>query len=209
VKVILDRLFLSALVGIDLSYNTGMKKMSAADKQRVKELNTQIKGLQAKLVQAEKLEGKDLNIEVKIRKNQARFKRVKKKDQEDKAFGVFFLRIDITAEQEDVYIPLSVASGKKVAGFMYQIEGTAAATIDTADVRVQGEGVTQVSVGTIRYAKIPPGSTASFEIRASIRGSFGKVYKLVFTRLNYKLELTDIRYQQYLKELHSLSVTLS
>jgi hypothetical protein len=75
-------------------------------------------------------------------------------------------------------------------------------------VRVRGAGVTQVVVGTLQYARVPAGKAASFEIRASVRGSVGKAYKLVFTRLNYKLQLADVRYQQYLKEIHSDKVTL-
>jgi hypothetical protein len=186
-----------------------MKKLSAADQKRLKELNTQIKGLQSELVKANKLDGKDDYIAVKIKKNQARFQRIKKKGEEDKAVGKFYIEIDITAKQKEVFIPVSVASGKKVAGFMYQIEGTAPGLIATTDIRARGEGVSQVTLGTLLYAKIPTGKTASFEIQATIRGKFGKRYKIVFTRLNYKLNLTDVRYLQYLKEIHSDSVSFS
>jgi hypothetical protein len=185
------------------------KKLSTEEKKRIKELNTQIKGLQTKLVLTEKLEGKDPYLEVRVRKNQARFKHVKTKGEEDKAFGVFFLHIDVTAEQADVFIPLSIASGKKVAGAMYQIEGTATGSIETASLEVHGKGVTQITVGTLRFAKIPARTTAAVEIRATIRGSFGKKYRLVFTRLNYKLALSDVRYQQYLKEIQSKEVTFA
>lgn len=183
--------------------------MSAADKKRLKELNAQIKTLQSELVQANKLEGKDPYIEVKVKKNQARFLRIKKRGVPDKALGKFYIEINITAEQKEVFVPLSIASGKKVAGFMYQIEGTAEGEIETANVKVRGDKVSQVTVGTLLYAKIPAGITASFEIRAEIRGTFAKVYKIIFTRLNYKLQLTDARYQQYLKEIHSESVKFS
>jgi hypothetical protein len=186
-----------------------MKKISAADKKQLKDLNAQIKTLQVELVQANKLEGKDPYVEVKVKKNQARFQRVKKKGVEDRAVGKFYMEIDITAEQKDIFVPVSIASGKKVAGFMYQIEGTAEGKIDTANVRVRGAGVSQVTVGKLLYAKIPAGKTASFEIRAEIRGAFAKKYQIVFTRLNYKLNLTDARYQQYLKEIPSDSVTFS
>ncbi len=186
-----------------------MKKLSADEKKRVKELNTQIKSLQTKLVVAEKREGKDPYIEVKVRKNQARFERVKKKGAEDKAFGRFFVELGITAEQADIFIPLSIASGKTVAGLMYQIEGTAAGSIETASLQVEGKGVSQITVGTLLFARVPKGVTASFEARVSIRGSFGKSYKLVFTRLNYKLALSDVRYQQYLKEMYSKEVMFS
>ena len=186
-----------------------MKKMTAAEKKQVKVLNAQIKGLQADLVTAQKLEGKDEYISVKVDKKQARFERIKQKGVEDKAVGKFFLEIDITAKQQEVLVPVSVASGKKTAGFMYQIEGTAPGSIAATDIKVRGEGVTQVTLGTLLYAKIPAGKTASFKIQATIRGAFGKKYKLVFVRLNYKLKLTDARYQQYLKEIHSESVAFS
>ena len=190
-------------------YNYSMQKISAANKKLIKEKGAQIKVLQEKLVLVQKLEGKDDFITVKIIKNQARFKRIKQKGVADKAEGNFYIEITMSAKRQGVYVPLSIASGKKVAGFMYQIEGTAAGAIITANVEVKGEGVSQVSVGTLRYAKVPAGKTASFEIRAAIKGSFSKTYKLIFTRLNYKLTLTDARYQQYLKEIHSKSVLFS
>ena len=46
-----------------------MKKLSPADKKHLKELNVQIKGLQAELVKVNKLEGKDDYISVKVKKN--------------------------------------------------------------------------------------------------------------------------------------------
>lgn len=186
-----------------------MAKITPANKVLIKEKTTQIKVLQEKLVNAQKLEGKDEFVTVTLKKNQGRFKRIKQKGVEDKAEGNFYIEIAITAKQQDIFVPLSMASGKKVAGFMYQIEGTAAGTIASATVGVGGTGVSQVSVGTLRYAKIPKGATALFEIRSVIKGSFGKTYKLVFTRLNYKLALTDARYQQYLKALHSKEILFS
>lgn len=184
-----------------------MQKISPANKKLIKSKTAEIKVLQSKLDHAHKLEGKDAYIDVKVKKNQGRFKRIKQKGVADKAEGNFYIEINISAKQQDVFVPLSIASGKKVAGFMYQIEGTAEGSIITANVEGNGDGVTQVSVGTLRYAKIPKGKTASFEIRAVMKGSFAKTYKLVFTRLNYKLTLTDARYQQYLKEIHSQSVS--
>lgn len=186
-----------------------MEKTLAANKKLLKNLNAQLKVLQAELVQANKLEGRDMYIDVKIKKNQARFEKMKHKDVVDTVVGKFYLEINITAKEANVFIPISIASGKKTAGYMYQIEGTAEGTLATADIKVRGEGVSQVTVGTLLYAKISTGKTASFEVRATIRGKFGKAYKIVFTRLNYKLNLTDARYQQYLKEIHSDSVSLS
>jgi hypothetical protein len=186
-----------------------MKKLNAEDKKRLKELNQQIKGLQVKLVKANQLEGKDVNIDVKIKKNQARFQRIRQKGVEDKAIAKFYLEINVTAKQGEVYIPVSIASGKKPVGFMYQIEGTAPGSIITTNIKSRGEGVLQVTLGTLLYAKIPTGKTATFEIQAIIRGKFGKQYKIIFTRLNYKLSLSDARYQQYLKEIHSKTVSFT
>lgn len=183
-----------------------MAKTSADNKKLLKELNAKLKKLQADLVKVNKLEGKDPYIEVKVRKNQARFQRVKKKGVEDKAEGRFYIEIDVTAKTQAVYVPASIASGKKTAGFMYQIEGTAPGTLATAEVKARGEGISQVTLGTLLFAKIPVGKIASFQIHATTRGKFGKVYKIVFTRLNYKLNLTDARYQQYIKEFYSDSV---
>ncbi len=186
-----------------------MKKLSAAEKKQIKELTTQIKGLETKLVQAKKVERIDPYIEVKVKKSQARFERVKKKGVPDRALGHFFMRIEILAEQADVFVPLSIATGKKVAGLMYQIEGTDTASPVEASLEVRGEGVSQITVGTLVFAKVPKGKIAEFEVRATIQGLVGKTYTLVFTRLNYKLLLADARYQQYLKEIRSKSVKFS
>ena len=166
-----------------------MEKLPTTSKQLLKVLNAQLKKLQTELVEAHKIEGKDVYIDVKIKKNQAHFEKIKRKGEDDKAVGKFYIEINVTAKQENIFIPVSIASGKKTAGFMYQIEGTAEGRIATADIKIRGEEVSQVTLGTLLYAKIPPGKTASFQIRTVIRGKFGKAYKIVFTRLNYKLNL--------------------
>ncbi len=180
-----------------------MAKTSIEDKKLLKKLQAELKVLQEKLTEAEKLEGKDAYIDVRVKKNQAHFEKIKQKDAKDIVLGKYYMEVHIVAKQETVFVPLSIASGKKVAGFMYQIEGTAPGSIATAEITVRGEGVTQVTLGTLLFAKIPAGTTATFIIRATIRGVSGKGYKIVFTRLNYKLRLSDARYQQYLKEIHS------
>ena len=92
---------------------------------------------------------------------------------------------------------------------MYQIEGTGEGIITTADVTVRGEGISQVTLGTLLYAKIPVGNTATFRIQTTIRGKIGKSYKIIINRINYKLTLQDPRYQQYIKEIVSDSVKFS
>lgn len=183
-----------------------MGKISSGDKKHVQALHAELKALQGKLAEAQKLEGKDAYVGVEVKKNQAHAEKIEQKDAKDKMLGKFYLEVDVTAKQETVFIPLSIASGKKVAGFMYQIEGTAQGSIASAEVRVRGLGVSQVTVGTLLYAKVPAGKTASFQIRTTIRGTHGKKYKIVFTRLNYKLHLSDARYLQYLKEISSKNI---
>ncbi len=179
------------------------------NKQLVKELQSKLKALEGELALAQKLEGIDANLTVKITENQAHSERIRIKGKDDKALGKFLLELTITATQEAVFIPLSIASGKKPAGFMYLIEGTAEGTIATAEVKCRGEGVTQVTLGTLLFAKIPAGKTAVFRIQTTIRGKFGKTYKIIIGRINYKLNLTDARYMQYLKALTSDHVKFS
>jgi hypothetical protein len=185
-----------------------MSKAPKGNAKLLRDLNLQIKVLQEKLVEVHKIEGKDAYIDVKVKKSQGRGEKIKKSNNETVATGKFFMQIDIKAKQENVFIPLSIASGKKVAGFMYQVESTSVGSVSHTEIRVRGEGVTLVSVGTLRYAKILPNSTATFEIRVTINGESSESYRIVFTRLNYKVKLTDLRYQQYLKEVHSENIKL-
>jgi hypothetical protein len=185
-----------------------MKKLTTQNKKQLKELQAELKVLQTKLQETNKLEGKDVYIGVKVKKSQARFQRIKH-EEADKGVGNFYIELHVTTKQSEVFIPISIASGKKTAGFMYQIEGTGQSAISKTEIKVRGEGISQVTVGTLVYAKIPAGKTASFEIKATIRGKIGKVYKIVITRLNYKLKLSELRYEQYLKEIHSDSVKFS
>lgn len=186
-----------------------MEKTLAAKKRQLKELNTQLKGLQAKQIIAKKAEGIDDYIKVKVGKRQARFKRIKQKGKEDRLVGNFLIEVDITAKDSEVLIPLSIASGKKTAGFMYYIEGTAEGKIVTASVTCRGEGVMQIKQGTLVYAKIPPEKVAEFRILAEISGRVGQTYKIIINRLNYKLNLSETKYNQYLKPIASDSVKFS
>lgn len=186
-----------------------MPKTPDPSKKLLKDLSNQLKTLQDELAVANKAEGKDENITVKVKEDQARFERVKVDGEKDKAFGNFFMMIEITAKKSDVLIPLSIASSQKPTGLMYQIEGTGEGSVSNADVTVRGDGVTQVIVGTLNYAKIPATKTATFRIQTTIKGKAGKTYKITITRINYKLTLSDARYQQYLKPIISDSVKLS
>ncbi len=145
----------------------------------------------------------DRSITVRVAKSQARFKRIRDPHGPDRGTGEFFLLVDVMAPQETVYIPVSIASGKKPTGFVYQIEGTAAGEIVTTDISCSGAGVTQVTSGTILYAKIPKGKTASFRILVEMRGKVGKEYAIIIDRINYKFDPSAARYERFLQETKS------
>ena len=186
-----------------------MAKTLGEQKKLLKELTSKLKGLQAQQVIAKKAEGIDDYIKVKVTKKQARFKRIKQEGKKDRTVGNFLMEIDIAAKASEVLIPISIASGKKTAGFMYYIEGTDEGKIVTASVDCRGEGVMQIKQGTLVYAKIPPGKVAEFRILAEISGRAGQTYKIVINRLNYKLNLAETQYNQYLKPIVSDSVKFS
>jgi hypothetical protein len=179
-----------------------------SNQEKIKQLKKQINELQVQLEEAKKREGLDPNIEVKIHKNQARTEAVRPVGQHQKTFGHFFIELSITAEQAPVFVPISIASGKKTAGFMYHIEGSAESSLAGASIGVRGTRVTQVKLGTLLFARIPAGVSARFRLRAKIRGKEDEQYQLVISRLNYKLDLAQTRYHRYLKPINSKTVKL-
>jgi len=180
------------------------KSPSKLETQALKELEARLDKLKAEL--SGKGADQTHNIEVEVEKSQARFKHIRKPDDEDIAQGEFFLLLNITAIGVPVYIPISIASGKKPVGFIYHIEGTGEGMIDTTDITCRGEGVTKITLGTLLYAKIPAGKTANFRISVHIIGGFSKEYKIVINRINYKLDPQDARYKRYEEPINSESV---
>jgi hypothetical protein len=132
---------------------------------------------------------------VDLKKYNQNFSRVRVPDGTDIGLGNFNLNVDITAVKEDIYIPVSIASGKKPTGFVYQIEGTKPGSIKTADISCKGEGVTQITLGTIVYAKIPRGLTATFRIRIQIQGKIMASYRVVIREIRFKFDPSDARYK--------------
>lgn len=120
--------------------------------------------------------------------------------------GQFTLYLDIIALQETLYVPLSIASGKKPTGFVYQIEGTGQGLISTTDISCKGDGVTQVTLGTLVYVKIPQGKAATFRIYVDMKGSANKEYRVVIARINYKLDPSDARYKKFDADLATKTV---
>lgn len=142
-------------------------------------------------------------ITVKVQKKQARFKRIREVSGPDVGAGEFFLLIEVTAGKEAVYVPLSIASGKKPTGFVYQIEGSKEGALVTTDLSCSGASITKVTLGTLLYAKIPAAKTATFRILIEIRGKIGGEYGVVINRMHYKFDPSDARYQKFESEIPS------
>jgi hypothetical protein len=144
-------------------------------------------------------------ISVRIRKTNAHFRRMREGGVEFGA-GKFFLLIDITAIKEDIFIPISIASGKKPTGFIYEIVGTKAGMISTTDISCEGKEISQITLGTILYCKIPATKTGTFRIIVETRGKIGGVYNIVINRINFKHDPSDARYGKFVEDLSSESV---
>lgn len=193
-----------------MPYNTkDMTKKILTTAAQLKELNAQLKKLQAELLVVNTAAGKSEYIALKKQKSQSRLERIKKPGEPDRMVGHFLLILDITAKKEELLIPLSIASGKKQTGFIYQIEGTGESSIVSAQVRCTGEGITQVTFGTIVYAKIPARKTVTCTVQVEIRGKAGKSYIMLINRLNYKFSMTDARYTKFNKEIPSTTLKFS
>lgn len=149
----------------------------------------------------------DGHLYFKIKESKAFFVKEKGEDGRTKSHGQFTLHLDVIALQQTVYIPLSIASGKKPTGFVYQIEGTAQGLISTTDISCKGEGIAQVTLGTLLYAKVPQGKTATFRIFVDMEGSLNKTYKIVINRINYKFDPSDARYKRFDVEIASKPLT--
>ena len=66
----------------------------------LKELTSQLKTLQTELTVANKAEGIDSYIDVKLKETQARFKKLVVKDTDDKAFGEFLRKLILPPKQQ-------------------------------------------------------------------------------------------------------------
>ncbi len=140
-------------------------------------------------------------IKIVVEKSEAHFSRAYDKIRSDDfGIGKYLLLLNVMASKETVYIPVSIASGRKSTGLIYHIEGTAGG-VATVTVSSKGEGVATVTSGSISYCKIPAGKIATFKIIAQVTGSLGKEYKIVVSRINYKLNPNDLRYKRFLTEI--------
>lgn len=149
------------------------------------------------------------HILVKVRDTKESSRRERDPDGPDPVTGKFWFDIDITAIEKDIYLPLSIASGKKPTGFVYQIEGTAQGSILTTDIKCKGSGITQITLGTLLYCRIPAGMTGTFSIRVEMRGQLGKSYRVAIRQINYKLDPGDARYQKSSQDIYAKMLKFS
>lgn len=145
-------------------------------------------------------------IHVQVRKSNAHFRRIHERGKAESGAGKFFLLIDITAPKKDVFVPVSIASGKKPTGFIYEIVGTAEGIIATTNITSEGDAVSQITLGTIVYCKIPAMKTGTFRVQVETRGKIGGEYKVVINRINYKYDPSDARYEKLVADFESESV---
>jgi hypothetical protein len=128
---------------------------------------------------------------------------------DDIGTGMFMLLLDITALNRDVFIPVSVASGKKPAGFVYEIEGTKEGTLSTTSIKCEGEDISQITLGTIVYCKISATKTGTFRIVVETQGKLGGEYKVVINRIDYKYDPSDARYMKLVSDFSSETAKFS
>ena len=142
-------------------------------------------------------------IRVRLLKTQARFARIRNPEGRDSGVGEFLLLVEVAAQHEALFVPLSIASGKKPTGFVYHIEGTGQGALSTATISCTGQGVTQITLGTIVYTKIPAGKAATFRILVTMQGFVNESYGIVINKIHYKSDPSDARYQKCLNQIPS------
>ncbi len=118
-----------------------------------------------------------------------------------KGLGTYFLLFEIVAGPDALYIPISIATGRKSAGFLYVIEGNGTGT---PTALIQGKGgkeISTVTSGSIVYTKIPAGKTATFIMNAEIVGELDRSYKIILNTISYKTNPNDYRYKKFQSDL--------
>ncbi len=141
----------------------------------------------------------DTPIQVIVKDSQEHVLKTRDTDGMAKGVGHFNLTLDLTPA-EAIYLPLSIASGKKAGGFVYQIEGTGESSLVSAEVHIvdaEESGVVEVLLGTIAYAEIPAGKTATIRLAVVMNGRMGEEYAVALNRIQYKLHPADGRYKTY------------
>lgn len=146
-------------------------------------------------------------MSVSLVRTQAHFyddKLPKKREFKELGLGRYFILFAVTAGHEVLHIPISIGTGKKFGGFLYHIEGSGVPKTTTADLEVKkGEGITTVVSGSVVYAKIPSGKTATVRINAEVVGDVGRAYAVTVSQISYKTTPHDYRYKKFATRIAS------
>lgn len=163
-------------------------------------LNEQLKSLQAQLaeINGTKISTTTPPVGVSLKKSTGSFKKLNNEDgSDDSGEGKYMLQIAVAAGSDDLYIPVSIATGRKSNGLIYQVEGSERAE-STATVSCSGENSVVVTSGSLSYCKVPKGMTVSFKVLVSVVGELKEEYRVVLGHINYKLNPSDLRYKKFL-----------
>jgi len=139
-------------------------------------------------------------MSVRVVRTQSHFyskKLPRQSEYEGKGLGTYFLLFEITAGPDALFIPISIATGRKSAGFLYVVEGTGIGEPTVAIMGKGGKEVTTVSSGSIVYTKIPEGKTATFVVQAEIIGQIERSYRVLVSTISYKTNPNDFRYKKF------------
>lgn len=142
----------------------------------------------------------DTFININVTQAEARINKMPRPRGSYAILGKYSIFIDVTAIKDTIYLPVSIGSGRKSTGFIYQMEGVAAIN-SKATISYKGEGTTIVTSGSISYCKVPAGKTASFKIFAEIESAKPSGYRFVISRINYKFNPNDMRYKRFITEI--------
>lgn len=174
-------------------------------KQLILNLDEKLKSLQAQLIelQGTKISTSTEPISIVLKSSSANFKRLRHIHGTDAAGeGKYMLKVEITAGKDALYIPVSITTGRKSNGLIYQVEGSERAT-STATVTCNGEDSLIVTSGTLSYCKVPAGKTVNFKVLVTIVGPLREEYRVALGRINYKLNTNDSRYKKFLTDIHT------
>lgn len=143
-------------------------------------------------------------LSLRVVRTQAHFYETKLPRQSEykgKGLGVYFLLFEVTSGIEALYIPISIATGRKSAGFLYVTEGDGKGATTVALTSEGGREVTTITSGSVVYTRIPAGKTAMFRINGEVIGTKEEVYRILITTVSYKVNPNDFRYKKFYTEL--------
>jgi len=171
-------------------------------KQLIQSLMEQVKALQSQVALIQKATS-TATISAHVQRTSESFNVLRDKyGNGDTGVGKYTLVLDITADKDTLYIPVSIATGRKSNGLIYQVEGSERAT-STATVSCRGENAVIVTSGTLSYCKVPAFKTVSFRVFVTVTASLREEFTVAIGLINYKLNPSDVRYKKYVTDIRT------